>query len=99
MDDKYVYIIFSLVQTAAAVVSVAAILYRQGLKEGRREQEIAETKRDINGLGEKVSNLRAEHNTLVTELRDKIDKVDKELAKISASMEFFKDAIKELKRG
>lgn len=97
MEDKL--LVYGLIQTVIFLLPLAVILYSQGCKEGKREQKMTEIERDLNGLGEKVGNLRVEHNTLVTELRDKIDTVDKELTKISASMEFIKDAIRELKQG
>jgi hypothetical protein len=82
------------VQMVIFLTPVLLIFYKQG----RKDQILDRAVRDINGLGEKVSEIRNSQTQALAELKAQIDNVNNTLIRVTTSMEFISSSIKELKK-
>jgi len=87
-------IVYGIIQAVVFLTPVLLIAYRQG----RKDQEIARMKIDLDGLGEKVSNTIAKKEHALQALSEKIAKLDKDVGQIDTKLEFIKEAFADLKK-
>ena len=86
--------IFMAVQTVIFLIPLLAIFYKQG----RRDQVLDETVRDVNGLGLKVSEIRNDNTKTLSELKIQLEVMSKSLIETSVTMGFIQKDLEELKK-
>ena len=82
------------VQTVIFLIPLLAIFYKQG----RRDQVLDETVRDVNGLGLKVSEIRNDNTKTLSELKIQLEVMSKSLIETSVTMGFIQKDLEELKK-
>lgn len=93
MDENLGSFIVMLIQTVVFLTPVLILFYRQG----RRDQILDETVRDVNGLGKKVAEIRDNQNQALGELKAQIGNMNDTLTKVTIWMDVIKESIEELK--
>jgi len=89
MEIPHAILIYGVVQTVGLLIPIIMIGYRQG----RKDQFLDEMKRDLDGLGEKLSKVAAKTDGVIEELREKMAKVDRELGEISVALKFISERL------
>jgi len=87
------FMAWSLIQLVIFLSPVLLVIYRQG----KKDQQFIEAKRDLDGLGIKVADVRSKTDSTINMLETKMNKMDKELGEVRVTLEFIKAAVEELK--
>jgi len=85
--------VWSLVQLVIFLFPVLIVIYGQG----KKDQQFIEVKRDLDGLGIKVAEVRSRTDDTINSLETKINKMDKELGEVKVTLDFIKAGVEELK--
>jgi len=86
--------ILSLIQTVGLMIPVLILFYKQG----RKDQILDETVKDLSGLKKKLDEARDVQAQVLTELKSQIEKVNNILTKVTVVMEYIQKDVEELKR-
>jgi uncharacterized protein YoxC len=95
MDENMGTFIVMLVQTVIFIIPVLALVYKQG----RKDQVMDEMKKDVDGIGKKVAEIRDSHTNALAELKNKIDNMDHTLVEAVTTIKHLSKSIEELKGG
>jgi len=88
-------IVYGVIQAIVFLTPVLLIAYRQG----RKDQEIAGLRKDFDGLHEKVGKITATWDVATRALTDKINQVENNIGKMSISIDYIKETVREMKGG
>jgi hypothetical protein len=90
--------IFTLLQTVGLLTPSLILFYSQGKYRGKTDQVLAEHSKDINGIGQKVSDITKTQDVSMNELKAQIDNVCNTLAKVTTSIQYIEKYIDERRR-
>jgi len=62
-------------------------------KLGRRDQELTELKRDLNGLGEKVSQTVTKTDSVIKDLYEKVNSLTVNMGKAQTTLDYIKEQL------
>jgi hypothetical protein len=94
MNDKIGTFIVMLIQTVIFMTPVLLLFYKQG----RKDQILDEVVKDVDGQGKKISEIRDSQTNALSELKTKIDNMERTLIEAITSIKFMSESIKELKK-
>jgi len=82
-----------IIQTVVFVTPVLVLFYKQG----RKDQVIDELKKDVDGIGKKLAEVRGDHEGAIAELKSKVDKMNDVLIELNVTLKFIKNTVEEIK--
>jgi septal ring factor EnvC (AmiA/AmiB activator) len=90
--------VITLIQTVGLLTPSLILFYNQGKYRGKTDQILTEHSKDINGIGQKVSEITKTQDVSMNELKAQIDNVSNTLAKVTTSIQYIEKHIDELRR-
>jgi septal ring factor EnvC (AmiA/AmiB activator) len=94
MNDKLGTFIVMLIQTIVFATPVLLLMYKQG----RKDQIIDEVVKDVNGMGKKIAEIRDSQTGALSELKTKIDNMDRTLIEAVTTIKHLSKSIEDLKK-
>ena len=93
MNENMGQFIVMIVQTVVFMAPVLIIFYKQG----RKDQVLDEVKKDVDGIGKKVAETRECNDEALSEIKQKMDHIDRTLVQVKTTVEFLIETVKEIK--
>ena len=94
MNGDTGHFIVMVVQTAVFLAPVLLIFYKQG----RKDQVLDEVKRDVDGVGKKVAAICEKNDDALSDLKDKVEQIDRTLVQVRTTLEHIVEDVKELRK-
>ena len=89
--------IFNAIQTVGLLTPIIILSFKLGNFQGKTIKTLEEQEKDINGIGQKISEIRNSNTEALTELKIQIDNISKTLVRVTTLMETMQEDIKALK--
>ena len=81
------------IQTAVFLAPVLIIFYKQG----RKDQVLDEVKKDVDGIGKKVAETRECNDEALSDIKHKMDNIDRTLVEVKVTVEHLRETVGEIK--